>query len=298
VVLICVGIFFLLANVLPGFHPWWFFSRYWPALLIVAGLGRVWDYYSAQRGGDAGSETRNEAAVGIVLIALVVLLVLGVWHFDRRPESYNRSETRSVDLQNATSVAAKLEMAAGTLDIRGGSDKLLDADIQYDSGRQQPEINYSVTGTQGQLDVSERGGNRDVHFGSTDSEWKLRFNQTVPLDLNLEMGAGQSELRLGQLNLTHLEINIGAGQMNLDLTGPRKQNLVADVEGGAGQATIRLPKDVGVRVHAEGGLGAIDTHGLTKQGDEYVNAAYGKAPVLIDLTVEGGVGEIDLREEN
>ncbi|HKQ88048.1 MAG TPA: LiaF domain-containing protein, partial [Candidatus Acidoferrales bacterium] len=102
---------------------------------------------------------------------------------------------------------------------------------------------------------------------------------------------------LAGLDLTHLEVHMGAGEMVLDLTGQRKQNLSADIHGGVGQARIRLPKDVGVRAHATGGIGAVNAHGLTKQGDDYVNAAYGKTPTTIDLSVEGGIGEIDLDQE-
>jgi len=47
-------------------------------------------------------------------------------------------------------------------------------------------------------------------------------------------------------------------------------------------------------VHASGGIGSIDTHGLKREGDEYVNDAYGKSPVSIKMNVEGGVGEITL----
>ena len=294
VILICVGVFFLLGNILPGFHVWWFLSRYWPLILIVIGLGRVWDYYASR---DGQSSRSGESAVGVGLVLFVVLLVFGVWRFDRRPERPGGNVTRGVELQGATSVNAKIEMPAGELQIGGGSDRLLDADLVYDGRDRAPEVDYAVENGHGQLDLAQ-GDHHNVRFGESDGSWKLRFNQSVPLDLNLDMGAGQSDLKLGQLNLTHLEINIGAGQMNLDLTGPRKQNLDASVEGGAGQARIRLPKDVGVRVKASGGLGAVNTRGLTKQGDEYVNAVYGKTPVSIDLTVEGGVGEIDLQQEN
>jgi predicted membrane protein len=90
---------------------------------------------------------------------------------------------------------------------------------------------------------------------------------------------------------------MGAGEVNLDLTGPRKQDLSADIQGGVGKAQIRLPKDIGVRAHAKGGIGSINVHGLTKDGDEYVNAAYGKSSTTIDLNVQGGIGEIDLNQE-
>jgi hypothetical protein len=64
-----------------------------------------------------------------------------------------------------------------------------------------------------------------------------------------------------------------------------------------GSATIRLPKDEGVRVVASGGIGAIHADGLKSRGDAYVNDAYGKTPQTIDLTVHGGVGQINLEEE-
>ena len=36
-----------------------------------------------------------------------------------------------------------------------------------------------------------------------------------------------------------------------------------------------LPSEVGARVRAEGGLGKINAEGLDKEGDSYVNGAYG-----------------------
>ncbi|MDE3170862.1 MAG: hypothetical protein KGL75_12030, partial [Acidobacteriota bacterium] len=113
---------------------------------------------------------------------------------------------------------------------------------------------------------------------------------------NLEMGAGQAWVRPSGLKLTQLNVHMGAGQLDLDLTDLKPGNLQADVEGGAGQARIRLPKDEGVRVLASGGIGSINADGLTRQGDAYVNAAYGKSAQNIEMTVHGGVGEIDLTE--
>jgi hypothetical protein len=73
--------------------------------------------------------------------------------------------------------------------------------------------------------------------------------------------------------------------------------LTADIEGGVGEAQIRLPKNVGVIVEASGGIGSVDAHGLKRQGDRYVNDAYGKSAATIHLKVEGGVGHIGLTQE-
>ena len=61
-----------------------------------------------------------------------------------------------------------------------------------------------------------------------------------------------------------------------------------------GEATVRLPGEVGVRVEAQGGLGQINAQGLQKQGDSYVNDAYGDSDVTLDVDIKGGVGQINL----
>jgi predicted membrane protein len=68
------------------------------------------------------------------------------------------------------------------------------------------------------------------------------------------------------------------------------------VEGGVGSAMIRLPRDVGVRVNASGGIGSVNADGFRRDGDSYENDAYGKTASSIDMTVHGGIGEIDLIE--
>jgi hypothetical protein len=99
------------------------------------------------------------------------------------------------------------------------------------------------------------------------------------------------------VDLTRMELNIGAGQANVDLTGERGKDLKAQIHGGVGEAVVRLPKNVGVVAVVHGGLGSIDVHGLKEEGGEYTNSAYGKSPNTIHLTVEGGIGHIQLEQE-
>ncbi|HEY6464523.1 MAG TPA: toast rack family protein [Candidatus Acidoferrales bacterium] len=298
VILICIGVIFLVANLVPSFDPWIILTRYWPVILILVGLGKMWDYYMSRHyAGAPGASDVSGVLIAIVLLFL--LLGLGVWRTGRRNFHTNdgpqRHATETVDLQGATTVTANLNFPAGELNISGGSPHLVDADLDYYDGNAEPTFDYAVTSGHGQLNVSDN--DHGAHFNGGDNRWNLHFNDTVPLDLTLQMGAGQSNLQLANVNVTHLEAHMGAGEMILDLTGPRKQDLSVDIHGGVGQARIRLPKDIGVRAHAKGGIGSVNTNGLTRQGDEYVNAAYGKSPTTIDLNVEGGIGEIDLDQE-
>jgi hypothetical protein len=66
---------------------------------------------------------------------------------------------------------------------------------------------------------------------------EFTFNNDVPLDLSVQMGAGKGTLRLRDLTLTKLHVEMGAGQVEVDLTGDRKNQLDADIEGGV--ASVR-----------------------------------------------------------
>jgi len=205
-------------------------------------------------------------------------------------------DTQAVELQGAKSVTANLEMGAGELKLSGGSSKLLDADFRYDESFGKPSVEYHVSGDRGMLDVMQQ--QEHAAFGARDNDWDLRLGGSAPIDLKLNMGAGQGDLRLNGLNVSSMEINMGAGELHLDFTGVRTNTLQADIQGGVGSATIRLPKEIGARVNASGGLGSINAHGLKRDGDDYVNDAYGNAASTINLRVQGGVGQITLLGED
>ncbi|HTS11846.1 MAG TPA: toast rack family protein [Candidatus Limnocylindrales bacterium] len=292
-ILIAIGVLFLLANIRPDFDAWGLLIRYWPLILIVIGLGKILDsLIFRDRVGPGGPDPIS--GVAIALLVLFAIFGLAVWHGHRHSDDLH--DTHSIALLGAKSVMADINMPAGRLTLDGGDSRLLDADFDYWDEEGKPTVDYSVADDRGSLSIRQEG--RHIHFGTTHNTWNLHFGGDEPLDLKLNMGAGESNLDFNGLNLTHLDVNIGAGQMNLDLTGPRTTNLEANIQGGVGSAIIRLPKDIGVRVHASGGIGSINTRGLTHEGgDTYVNSAYGKSPSSIDLTVHGGVGEITLLQQ-
>jgi hypothetical protein len=205
-----------------------------------------------------------------------------------------QSESQSVDLENAQSTRAQLKMGAGELHITGGADQLMEADFSFNVSDWKPKVNYDVSGDTGELVVKQgRGGGVNLG-GDARNEWDISFNDAVPTDLVVQMGAGESDLDLDSLALTGLDLQMGAGKTTVDLTGDYAQSFDASIEGGVGEATVLLPSEVGVKAKAEGGLGTINAKGLKKVGDSYVNDAYGESDVNLSVDVKGGVGEINL----
>lgn len=298
ILLITFGALFLYANWRPSFDPWPVLTTYWPLILIFLGLGKMWDVSRRRQNPDAAP--RSSVGATVAILAFVLLLVALFWHgrafsHGRGFSSTVRHDTRTLDLAGAKSVHADLSIGAGQLTLRGGSTHLLDADFDYAQREGSPQIDYTVDAGKGELKISQE--QEGPNIGGSRNNWNLHFNNNVPLDLNIDMGAGEGDLRLRDLDVTNLNVNMGAGRVEVDLTGDRKKDLQADIEGGVGQAVIRLPRKVGVVVNASGGIGTIDASGLNHDGDEYTNAAYGKSPVTIHLKVEGGVGQISLIQE-
>lgn len=292
-ILIAVGVVFLIANLKPDIDPWPVLFRYWPLILIFIGVGKIFDSLIFRDRTDGPSTADHISGVSIALVVLALIFGLAVWRGHRVDRIVH--DSHAVELLGAKDVAANIQMPAGQLTLTGGGDRLLDSDFTYREDDGKPTVVYSVSGTRGELDITQK--REGLHFGTDHNTWNLRFGGVEPLNLKLNMGAGQSDLSFRDLDLRTLEVNIGAGELNMDLTAPRKSDMRADIQGGVGSATIRLPKDIGVRVHASGGIGSISTDGLRREGDAYVNDAYSKSPATISLEVHGGIGEINLRLE-
>jgi hypothetical protein len=203
-------------------------------------------------------------------------------------------ESQAVDVENAQSARAQLRIDAGELNVSGGANALMEADFVYNVADWEPEVSYDVSGDTGELTVEQGSGEGVRLSGDARNEWDVRFNDEVPTDLLVEMGAGESNLDLDSLSLTGLDLRMGAGKTTVDLTGDYGQDLEASIQGGVGEATVLLPSAVGVRARAEGGLGKINAEGLQREGDSYVNDAFGDSEVTLDVDIQGGVGQINL----
>ena len=235
---------------------------------------------------------RMERFVLLLIVAAAVAVFIGACQSQEAGQT--QRESRSIQPENAQAVRTNLRMSAGELDLTGGADTLMEADFSYNVANWRPQVHYDVSGGTGEL-VVKQGSGEGVRFGSNArNEWDVRLNDEVPTALKMQMGAGESDLDLDSLTLTGLILHMGAGETTVDLTGDYDRDFDASLEGGVGEATVLLPSEVGVRAKAEGGLGEINAKGFRREGDSYVNDAYGDSEVILNVDVQGGVGEINL----
>jgi hypothetical protein len=203
-------------------------------------------------------------------------------------------ETQTVKLGDAQSATVELDMGAGELEVHGGARELMEATFTYNVNKWKPMIDYVTSGDQGMLKIKQ-GDTEGIPMGDTKNRWDISLCEAVPIDLKIDMGAGQGILDLRDVRLSALDIDGGVGELNLDLSGERDQDLDVDIHGGVGSATIYLPEDIGVRVHVNGGIGSVNAVGLHKKNGVYKNNAFGESDVTISIQIDAGIGSIDLK---
>ena len=201
-----------------------------------------------------------------------------------------------VDLAGAESVSASITLGVGRLKLTGGADYLLDARFEYNIPDWKPVVTYNVEDGRGRLIVEQPSRVVGATWpGNVRYNWDLNLGSTVPMELEIDMGVGKSEVDLKGLNLRRFSLEAGVGEGSVDLSGPRPSDLDATIKAGVGKLTLVLPADVGVRVKAQAGLGHVNADGLKADGDAWVNGAWGKTKTSVHVEVQGGIGEVEMR---
>ncbi|HEY89283.1 MAG TPA: hypothetical protein G4N98_06065 [Thermoflexia bacterium] len=254
-----------------------------------------------------------------LVLAVVLLFSLGCEGIDLNDIGIEKveigevqEEHRVVELDDNDDIKVKVRLGAGDLLIEGGATELLEADFLYNIEGWQPKIEYMARHL-----VVRQPSHKKVAFSSdVRYEWNLRFNDNVPLDVSIEFGAGDAEIDLRHLAITDLDVRIGAGEVvvdaqgnctlerleldlgagdaKLDLRGAWSEDVDVNIQGGIGRTTVVLPQDIGVRVDVTKGIGTVHADGFRIEDGAYVNELYAEADVVIYLTIQAGVGEINL----
>lgn len=199
----------------------------------------------------------------------------------------------------ARSVQVALTVGAGAVHVRGGADALMVGRFASNVATWQPVTTYVVRDQQGQLTV--RQPTTDDMLRTPDqarNTWDVRLSNHIPLRLSVTEGAGMTDLTLRSLTLTGLDVHVGAGESHIDLAGAWTHSFAAAIHSGVGDLTVLLPSRVGVRVTANGGgFRDLRSGDLRRDGDAYVNAAYGASPVTVHVSIAQGLGSIALHTD-
>ena len=77
--LIVLGILFLLARFHPNLGIWHLFWRFWPVLIILWGIAKLVDHFSAQRAGESRPPLLTGGEASLLLLIVFVLAGMGIY---------------------------------------------------------------------------------------------------------------------------------------------------------------------------------------------------------------------------
>ena len=112
--------------------------------------------------------------------------------------------------------------------------------------------------------------------GNDENSWRLSLDETTPVDLH---------------------VNLGAGDLVLDLRGTPARSYSVNVEAGAGDTTIHLPGSVGISARTSGLIGDVNVSGLEKRDGRWISARAEGSSVTIDLSVQHAIGDLRVLAE-
>lgn len=229
---------------------------------------------------------------GTVLAAAALLATTGCVRVDL-PAVEVGSDSDRISLEGASELAAEFEMGAGQLTIGGGADGAMEADYEYTDDRWRPEVSYDVRDGEGRLSVRTPSRPRLSLTGQIRYVWDIALADGIPLDLIVNMGAGESDLDLRTLDVRRLQVNLGAGDSTIELPSDPTDDLTATINVGAGALTLRVPEHVGIRLMgSRDGLGTYQADGFRQDGDALINDAFDDADVRYEVSLRRGVGDV------
>lgn len=175
--------------------------------------------------------------------------------------------------------------------MKGGSKDWAAGTVEYNHNQLKPKMSYELNGDKGKGIIEQKNVNYK-NFKKLKNKWDFSLNNQIPIDLTVNSGATDTKLNLERLKLKSLDVNSGVGNVTIDLCGKWEKSFDASLKMGVGKSTVILPSDVGVKIISSKGIGKADFVGLISKGNGvYVNEAYEKADVIINIETDLGVGE-------
>ncbi|HEY0896572.1 MAG TPA: DUF5668 domain-containing protein [Sphingobacteriaceae bacterium] len=301
-ILVFIGTILLLDNFNVINFYWGSVWRLWPVMLILFGAEMLFAR-SSKAGGPwiAG------------IITLVVLVFVGWYGSTHRPEhsrwsfDWHNDDSDSSDSgdvrRNTFSEPYLSTISRAELNVSGGAtsyelndttSNLFSADIEQRFG------NYSLTKSSRDsmevLTFQMNGKHRTRGRGNfSTNKAVLRLNSNPVWNINMEMGAGETDFDLSRFKVASLKLEGGAASFEVKLGEPVGTTNV-DVQTGVADVDLDVPSSVGCRIEVETGLSSKDFEGFEKQSDGvYVTSNYQSAAKKIHIKLQGGISDFTVR---
>ena len=285
--LLFLGVVLLLQTLgILSWGLWGILWRFWPALIIIIGLGILLRRYN------------------VWLVSLLILAILGaclgiaVWQYGLSPPAGTVTKSYSEPLGDIKRAQIEVDFTAGDITIGSlpsSSPNFVEAASEVGSVEESMNVDFHRQGSEGRLYLST--DRVDWRFwGEGKISWEVNFTRSIPLALSIKSAASNMELDLSRLRVTELRLDVDAG--NYKVTMPASAGTTnVEVEADVVNMEVNIPGGVAARIQADTGLGAfiVDTTRFPKQGDYYISDNFNTAQNRIYLEIDCDVGRVRVK---
>lgn len=200
----------------------------------------------------------------------------------------------SRQLRDTSEHHIKVRYAAGKFSLRPTDDPVLfSMQLRYDEERTRPLHTYDAESHSAMLGVEGQTVRWARHSdGDNVGEMRLGLSHSVPLDLELELGATHARVDAGGLALNNLRVETGAADAVLDFSAPNRSRMRhLDIQvGAAGFVITNLGNARVSSVRVDGGVGSVDLDfGATIEDDVSVEANIALGKLALHLPPDVGI---------
>ena len=193
--------------------------------------------------------------------------------------------TAARQVTNEENLRVKVQYGAGVLTVRRGDDgELYNALFHFDENWAIPRTEYAGGRLEVGLSPSETG-NSDFSDWPDEASLELELAPGVPMDLDLDFGAGRAELDLTGLAVRKLVVNTGASEsvIRVDEVNRERMESARINVGAADLRVLGVGNMNAERVTVKSGLGSV----VLRLDGEWPDDGY--------LVVEMGLGALELQ---
>jgi hypothetical protein len=284
IILIGLGAAFLLNNLGIITLNWWNLLRYWPVFLILIGIDLIL--------GRSAVGSVIAAALGLCIVGAVIFVAGNTADTPAFFRGEMRTETIEQEILEAESLDITMKLAVASAEVTTmGSDDFAVQGTYRTNTDLSIETRYSVSDGTGYLDIRQQEG-MPVVAGQSINELDISFPSGIPARLNIDMGVGELNLDLSEMDLTGLTLSGGVGVTEVRLPNGDYE---VNVDAGVGQVIIHLPEGAEGRLVYNGGLVSFEAPAGFVKLDDHAWETAGYTPDNgLTITIEAGVGNIEV----
>jgi len=250
-------------------------------------------------GVDAKAKRKSPAFISafVLIAAAVAALAPSTPAFTAwRSASTLRQKSLSSHRGDATAVELEIHALNGRFTLAPGADSLLVAEVQYEAAEKAPMVNYVERASRGYASLFQPWAQANVWQASS-NVWQVRLQNDLPFGMFLNLGSGEADVDLRQLQLFKLHVRSRSEQLRMDLSDRRPNGMSVFINYyGPGMAKLRLPTQSPVLVTAMNALTSINGRPLTP-ASKWNNLAYSRmtsSRALMTVLISDDSGPVEL----